>query len=133
MSSIAVKHINGVGDVLVDSSGLPLYSPDQESGGTIRCTGECTSFWLPVKAGSSTPPKADGVSKLAVIRRPDGTRQVGVGTKPLYTFVQDQPGKVTGNGFKDDFGGTSFTWHVVLADGGQSSATSTSTGGGYGY
>jgi predicted lipoprotein with Yx(FWY)xxD motif len=134
MSSVGVKHVDGVGDVLVDSSGLALYSPDQEAGGKIQCTGQCVSFWLPVKAGSSTPPKADGVAKLAVVHRPDGTRQVAVDGKPLYTFVQDAPGKITGDGFKDSFGGHAFTWHVVLADGGSSDGGSAgSTGGGYGY
>jgi predicted lipoprotein with Yx(FWY)xxD motif len=131
--AIGVKHVAGVGDVLVDSRGLALYTPDQESGGMISCTGKCISFWLPLQSGSSTAPAADGVGKLAVVKRPDGTRQVSVGTKPLYTFVQDSPGKITGDGFKDAFDGKSFTWHVVLADGGTSSASSSSGGGGYGY
>jgi predicted lipoprotein with Yx(FWY)xxD motif len=136
MNTIGIKHVDGMGDVLVDASGLALYTPDQESGGKIRCTGECTSFWLPVKAGSGAPTAADGTGKLDVIRRPDGTRQVGLGAKPLYTFVEDAPGKITGEGFRDDFGGQAFTWHVVLAGGGQADgggSTSTSTGGGYGY
>jgi predicted lipoprotein with Yx(FWY)xxD motif len=131
MSAIGVKHVDGVGDVLVDASGLALYTPDQESGGKIRCTGECLSFWLPLQSGSGTPSAADGVGKLAVLKRPDGTRQISVGAKPLYTFVQDEPGKITGDGFKDEFGGKAFTWHVVLAGGGRSSASS--SGGGYGY
>jgi predicted lipoprotein with Yx(FWY)xxD motif len=133
MNAIDTKHVDGLGDVLVDASGLALYTPDQESGGRIRCTGECLSFWLPVQAGSDTPPATDGTGKLAVISRPDGTRQIGLGAKPLYTFVQDEPGKITGDGFKDDFGGKTFTWHVVLAGGGQSDGSATSTGGGYGY
>ena len=63
-----------------------------------------------------------------------GRRQISAGSKPLYTFVQDEPGKITGDGFKDDFAGKAFTWHVVLAGGGQSDGGSaTSTGGGYGY
>jgi hypothetical protein len=58
---------------------------------------------------------------------------------PLYTFTQDQPGEVTGDGFKDAFGGQSFTWHVVsvgnsggTSNGGSSGSTS-SSGGGSGY
>jgi hypothetical protein len=38
---------------------------------------------------------------------------------------------VTGNGFADTFGGTSFTWRVAAP--GPVSGGSTSTGGGYGY
>jgi predicted lipoprotein with Yx(FWY)xxD motif len=52
--------------------------------------------------------------------------------KPLYTFAEDpSPGEVTGNGFADDFGGTSFTWHVAAP--GSVSGGTTSTEGGYGY
>jgi predicted lipoprotein with Yx(FWY)xxD motif len=135
MSTVGVKHVDGMGDVLVDASGLALYTPDQEANGKITCTGQCTSFWLPLKAGSGAPTAASDAGKLDVVRRPDGTRQVALGGKPLYTFVEDAPGKITGEGFKDDFAGKTFTWHVALAGGEKSdggSGTSTS-GGGYGY
>jgi predicted lipoprotein with Yx(FWY)xxD motif len=130
MSTVGVKHVDGMGDVLVDASGLALYTPDQEANGKITCTGECTSFWLPLKAGSGKP---TGSGKLDVIRRPDGTRQVALAGKPLYTFVEDGPGKITGEGFKDDFAGKTFTWHVALADGGKSDGTTSTGSGGYGY
>jgi predicted lipoprotein with Yx(FWY)xxD motif len=135
-TTVGIKHVDGMGDVLVDASGLALYTPDQELNGKIECTGGCTSFWMPVKAGSAKPTAADGAGKLDVIRRPDGTRQVALGNKPLYTFVEDAPGKIAGEGFKDDFGGTTFTWHVVLAGGGKSSggsSSSSSGSGSYGY
>jgi predicted lipoprotein with Yx(FWY)xxD motif len=130
-NTIDVKHVNGVGDVLVDADGRALYTPDQEADGKILCTGECLSFWMPLDAASGKPTAADGAGSLDVIRRPDGDRQVAVNTKPLYTFSEDTPGKVTGDGFKDTFGGQSFTWHVVLADGRQSDAAG--NGSGYGY
>jgi predicted lipoprotein with Yx(FWY)xxD motif len=31
----------------------------------------------------------------------------------LYSFKLDKPGKVTGDGFKDAFGGQRFTWRVA--------------------
>jgi predicted lipoprotein with Yx(FWY)xxD motif len=130
-NAIAVKHVDGVGDVLVDASGHALYTPDQEAKGMIRCVGQCTSFWRPVEAGSN-PTAADGAGKVAVITRPDQTKQVTVDGKPAYSFSEDAPGKVTGNGFKDAFGGQKFTWHVLLAGGGKSDASS-SSGGGYSY
>src|SRR5215216_6114214 len=80
--TVGVKHVDGTGDVLVDSSGLALYTPDQEADGTIRCTGGCTSFWAPVDPGSGMPSGAAGVGKLTVIKRPGGARQVALGGKP---------------------------------------------------
>ena len=128
--TVSVKHVAGVGDVLVDASGHALYTPEQEAGGKIRCVGGCLSFWLPLEAGSH-PTAGAGVGSLALVRRPDNTKQVTVDGKPVYSFSQDMPGKVTGNGFKDKFGGQAFTWHVVLAGGKQSTASG--SGGGYSY
>jgi hypothetical protein len=79
-----------------------------------------------------------------VITRPDGGRQVTIDGKPLYTFSEDSPGKATGNGFTDDFGGHHFTWNVIRAGGtnetaagsGNGASTSGGTGGSsgsYGY
>jgi hypothetical protein len=51
------------------------------------------------------------------VRRPDGTAQLTAGTRPFYTFVEDSPGQVNGNGFQDQFGGRHFTWHAVLSSG----------------
>ena len=130
-NAVAVKHVDGVGDVLVDASGQALYTPDQEAGGKIRCVDECLSFWRPVEAGAN-PMAADGAGKVAVITRPDQTKQVTVDGKPAYSFSEDSPGKVTGDGFKDAFGGQKFTWHVLLAGGGKSDASSSSSGG-YSY
>jgi predicted lipoprotein with Yx(FWY)xxD motif len=133
-NTIDVRHVDGIGDVLVDADGRALYTPDQEADGKILCTGECLSFWIPLDAGSGKPTAADGAGSFDVIRRPDGDRQVAVDTKPLYTFSEDTPGKVTGDGFKDDFDGQSFTWHVVKADGTKSDSDGGGGGrGGYGY
>jgi predicted lipoprotein with Yx(FWY)xxD motif len=133
--TVSVADVSGVGNVLVDAQGDALYSPDQEAGGKVLCTDSCTSIWVPLTLASGDEPTgpADVSSQLGVVKRPDGTDQVTFDGKPLYTFVEDsQPRTVTGNGFKDAFGGTSFTWHVV-ATGPVSSGGSTSTGGGYGY
>jgi hypothetical protein len=43
--------------------------------------------------------------------------QVTINGRPLYTFAEDSPGQVTGNGFKAQFGGHHFTWNVVRAIG----------------
>ena len=137
-ATVAVKSIDGVGNVLVDSSGKALYAADVESGGKVMCTGACTSFWKPLTVGSGKPTAAGDVGKVGVVSRPDGTKQVTVDGKLLYTFSMDQPGKVDGNGFADDFGGRHFMWSAVLSGGGtatQSGAgtTSTPSRNNYGY
>jgi len=111
-ATVSVKTIGSAGKVLVDSKGRALYVNDQDRGGMALCTGSCFSFWRPLTVSGT--PRATGVTgKLAVVKRPDGGRQVTFNGKLLYSFTLDKPGKVTGNGFKDAFGGYHFTWHVA--------------------
>jgi hypothetical protein len=86
-----------------------------------------------VQAGTHAQ-TAKGTGKLGVVIRPDGTRQLTDGTRPLYTFVGDSPGKLKGNGLVDQFNGRHFTWQAVLSSGAVASrgASSTSTGSGSG-
>jgi predicted lipoprotein with Yx(FWY)xxD motif len=121
---IAAKQVAGIGRVLVAASGKALYSSDVEADGKVRCTGGCTSFWEPLTIGSSGPPTAPAsAGTLGVIRRPDGAKQVALDGKPLYTFTEDPPDEVTGNGFSDDFNGRHFTWTAVRASGGSAGAS----------
>jgi predicted lipoprotein with Yx(FWY)xxD motif len=140
-NAVSTMNVGGVGTVLVDSSGNALYASDQESAaGKVLCTGACNSFWQPVTAtGKSTSSGSIG-AKLGSVKRPDGTTQVTYNGDPLYTFTQDQSGEVTGDGFKDAFGGQQFTWHVVTVGNAGSASTSggggsasSSSGGGSGY
>ena len=97
---VSVKHVDGVGNVLVDSKGEALYSPMQEADGKVLCTGSCTSIWLPLTTSGSA--------------KPTGTSDVSAKLGTLYTFVEDtSPGTVTGNGFQDKFDGQQFTWRVA--------------------
>jgi predicted lipoprotein with Yx(FWY)xxD motif len=116
-TTVAVKQVGGIGRVLVDASGKALYSSDVEADGKVRCTGACTSFWEPLTLGSGTPSAPAAAGTLDIIKRPDGANQVTVNGKPLYTFTEDAPDKLAGNGFTDDFNGRHFTWNAVLADG----------------
>jgi len=116
-TTVAIKQVDGIGRVLVNASGRALYSSDVEANGSVRCTGACTSFWQPLTLGSGTPTAPAGAGTLDVIKRPDGKKQVTVDGKPLYTFSEDAPDKVAGNGFTDDFDGHHFTWNAVLAGG----------------
>jgi predicted lipoprotein with Yx(FWY)xxD motif len=40
--TVAVKSIDGIGDVLVDAGGKALYASDVESDGKVHCTDGCT-------------------------------------------------------------------------------------------
>jgi predicted lipoprotein with Yx(FWY)xxD motif len=140
---VSVQKLPNVGSVLVDQGGKAVYSSDLEASGKIVCSAGCTAFWKPVTIDGGKPTAPAGAGKLGMIKRPDGSTQVTAGGKPLYTFSEDSPGKATGNGFTDDFGGHHFTWHVVSSGGktaagtGNKSAPGPSTGGGggkgYGY
>ena len=139
--TVATKSIAGTGTVLVDSSGMALYTNNMDSGSKVACTASCTAIWVPLAAPSGgQPTAADSAvqAKLGTVKLSDGTMQVTFGGKPLYTFVQDSPGQVTGNGASDQFNGTSFSWTVATASGssassgGAASSNSSSGGGGYG-
>jgi predicted lipoprotein with Yx(FWY)xxD motif len=135
-SPVAAIRVGGL-SVLADTARMPLYSPMQEASGQILCTGACTQIWKPVPAGTDTG-SAKVAGKLGVVMRPDGTRQLTAGGRPLYTFVGDSPGQLKGNGLVDQFNGHHFTWQAVLSSGAVASrgagSTSTSSGSAtYGY
>jgi predicted lipoprotein with Yx(FWY)xxD motif len=130
-TTVSVAKVSGVGQVLVDSKGFALYSPKQDSAGMIRCTGSCTSIWVPLTVKGSPTGASSLAGKLGTVMRPDGRKQVTFAGKPLYTFAEDSsPKTVTGNGASDQFGGMHFNWKVA-ALGKVSSGGSGGSGGGY--
>lgn len=121
----SIQNVDGT-DVLVDSEGRTVYSAEVEKGGRILCTGACTSFWDPVAA---SPTRAEAAAadldlELAAVKRPDGAEQLTLKGLPLYTFTEEGPGRLEGDGFVDDFAGTRFEWQAATADGGSGSADS---------
>jgi predicted lipoprotein with Yx(FWY)xxD motif len=128
-ATVASEQIGDFGSVLVDSSGQALYASDQEqAAGQVLCTDGCMSFWTPLTIDGK--PSGNALTgDLGVAERPDGTQQVTYNGKLLYSFSEDQPGEVTGDGFEDAFGGQTLTWHVVHVD---SAADSTGSGTGSG-
>jgi predicted lipoprotein with Yx(FWY)xxD motif len=126
-TAVSVKSIDGTGNVLVDSDGKALYASDVEANGKVMCTTDaCTAFWKPLTTNTAKPTASPDAGKVGVVKRPDGEMQVTVAGKLLYTFSEDSPGKVSGDGFSDDFDGQHFTWHTMLAGGKISSGGSSS-------
>jgi predicted lipoprotein with Yx(FWY)xxD motif len=143
--AISVQSVGGL-DALVDADGNVLYFNDQDTKGKIACTAECAAIWPPVTTQSGQPSSDDSAveAKLGVVTSPDGASQVTFDGKPLYTFTEDSPGQVTGNGFTDSFAGVTFTWTAATSGGSQQSSGTTTTetqttdggtsgSGGYGY
>jgi predicted lipoprotein with Yx(FWY)xxD motif len=136
--AVTTMQVSGLGTVLTDASGHPLYVNDQEKkGGMILCNGSCLTIWPALTAGNGTPTGTMAAGTLGVVTRSDGTKQVTLNGQPLYTFYVDQPGQVKGDNFHDSYNGTDFSWHVVRVSGiggsaGSSGATPSggTTGGG---
>jgi predicted lipoprotein with Yx(FWY)xxD motif len=133
-ATVSVEDLGDSGAVLVDSAGKALYESDEEAADpSVVCKDACEGFWEPLTIDSGMPTGNDVPGELGVAERPDGTRQVTLDGRRLYSFGQDDPGEVTGDGFSDAFGGQTFTWHVVNADGSTSSHGGSTTDGPYNY
>jgi predicted lipoprotein with Yx(FWY)xxD motif len=123
-SLLSVENVDGT-NVLADAEGRTLYTADVENG-QIRCTGACTSFWEPVEASAdeAESASADLDLDLGVVDRPDGSRQLTFKGLPLYSFTEEGPGQLDGDGFVDDFDGTRFEWAAATTGGGSGSTGS---------
>jgi predicted lipoprotein with Yx(FWY)xxD motif len=130
---VSVASVDGT-EVLADSAGKTLYTAAVEKDGEILCVEACTSFWAPVLASPADAEEAAGAldANLGVVKRPEGERQLTLDGLPLYTFTEEDVGKLDGDGFVDDFQGTRFEWEAARTGGG-SQASDDRPGGGYGY
>jgi predicted lipoprotein with Yx(FWY)xxD motif len=112
------------GPILEDAKGLALYTATGDTATKSACTGDCLKFWPPLllPAGQTQPVAGPGVTGLGTLTRAEGT-QVTYNGKPLYIWVDDKPGEVTGQGVVDTAG----TWHVATVASGTSPAPATPT------
>jgi predicted lipoprotein with Yx(FWY)xxD motif len=118
---------------LVTASGMTLYHLTGESAAKITCTGVCAKTWPPLVVAKGAKVRAGaGVSNasLAVVRRPDGKRQVTYAGLPLYRYAGDaKAGDANGEGVGN-------AWFAVTPAGAAPAppaGTTTTTGGGYDY
>jgi predicted lipoprotein with Yx(FWY)xxD motif len=84
--------------ILVDSHGLPLYIYKPDTAATSHVTGQLAALWPPLVAAA---PTAHGVTgRLASVATTHG-KQVAYNGHFLYTFADDSPGRVTGQGVQN--------------------------------
>ncbi|WP_085902939.1 hypothetical protein [Kiloniella majae] len=103
LDGIVTTSETSLGKILVNTSGMTLYSFDKDSGGKSACNGGCAKAWPPLLASSSASEKGN----YTKITRDDGAQQWAYKGMPLYGWVKDKkPGDVTGDKFKG-------VWHVV--------------------
>ena len=96
-----VKSSNGM---LVNSSGMTLYTFDKDATGKSNCNGPCAANWPPLMAESGATASGD----WTIVTRDDGGKQWAYKGKPLYLWVKDQkPGDATGEGVANN------TWHAA--------------------
>lgn len=89
-----------LGEVLTTPTKQAVYIWKSEPKGKIRCTGGCAKAWPPVivKTGVKVPMHYTGIKgDFGTIRRPDGSRQLTLDRRALYTYAHEKPGQVLCN------------------------------------
>jgi predicted lipoprotein with Yx(FWY)xxD motif len=101
---------SSLGQIIVDAEGKTLYMFTPDEAGTPTCYDQCATAWPPLTAEVTAGTGLDA-SKLTVVDRTDGSKQVKYGNWPLYYFANDAAaGDTNGQGLNDK-------WYVVGADG----------------
>jgi predicted lipoprotein with Yx(FWY)xxD motif len=106
---------NALGKIITDGDGKTLYMFTPDEAGTPTCYDECAAAWPPLTADDAASVAAGtglDASKISVVDRTDGTKQVKFGEYPLYYFANDAaPGDTNGQGVGEG------KWWVVGTDG----------------
>jgi predicted lipoprotein with Yx(FWY)xxD motif len=93
---LVTKTSASLGAYLAEPNGDPLYTYNGDSSGVSTVTGSLLASWPAYQdKGAATALPVD----VGTIKRTDnGELQYTYKGMPLYTFVNDSPGQVTGNG-----------------------------------
>ncbi|MFZ1063785.1 MAG: hypothetical protein WAN30_09995 [Acidimicrobiales bacterium] len=113
------------GTILASGDTLYTLTPSHTA-----CTATCLEFWpaltLPKGVESATAGKGVPASKIGVVDRAGGVRQVTYGGKALYYFAGDtKPGEVKGD-VTDTWG----KWSPIVLSSKGAGTTTTTTGSG---
>jgi predicted lipoprotein with Yx(FWY)xxD motif len=85
-----------LGQYLTDPAGKTLYTYGGDSSGVSTCTGFCLATWPAYEPTGSTTSLPQGVG---TIKRSDNSQtQYTYNGMPLYYFITDTKGRITGNG-----------------------------------
>jgi predicted lipoprotein with Yx(FWY)xxD motif len=136
-AAVMTRKISGLGVVLVNPKGRTLYVFMKDQRRRVTCTGQCASFWPPLKWKSKSKPTAGGAAKtslLSSVKNPSGGRVITYNKWPLYTYAGDSAaGQAKGEAQTLNGG----KWYVISAKGAlvkhKSSGSTTTTGGGGGW
>ena len=95
-SVLTTKTDSTVGQYLADTSGRALYTYASDSSGVSNCTGSCLANWPAYQDNGSTTGLPTGIGTIK--RTDNGQTQYTYNGMPLYYFVSDGQGQVTGDG-----------------------------------
>ncbi|MEU6201886.1 SCO0930 family lipoprotein [Streptomyces sp. NPDC047061] len=98
--------------VVVDGNGKTVYvfDKDEATPGKSNCVAECAKTMQPVPADAATSGRGVDQDLLGSITRVDGSKQLTLAGKPLYTYAKDEPGDTKGQGYQK-------AWYAAAADG----------------
>ena len=96
--------IRDYGFVLANMAGKPLYTFDNDTENTSVCYEECAALWPPELVAADL----NVAQPYSVIARTDGTHQLALDGKPLYTYAKD--------GFSEATGEAVAGWHLVVLE-----------------
>jgi predicted lipoprotein with Yx(FWY)xxD motif len=116
---LATKTNSSLGSYLTEPNGDALYTYNGDSSGVSNCTGSCLASWPAYQDKGSSTGLPSGVGTIK--RTDNGETQYTYNGMPLYTFVGDSNGQVTGNGVSNFS-----VAKLASAESSQSSATSSS-------
>jgi predicted lipoprotein with Yx(FWY)xxD motif len=111
-TSVSVRVDDELKSVVVDGSGKTVYvfDKDEATPGRSNCVAECAKTMRPVPADTTTSGKGVDQDLLGSITRADGSKQLTLAGKPLYTYAKDEPGDTKGQGYQK-------AWYAAAADG----------------
>lgn len=113
MSTDLATAESSLGTIVVDGNGMTAYYflKDTKDSGTSACSGDCATAWPAITTESDTPTVTGVTGEVGTITGTDGTQQITIDGRPIYTFAQDTaPGDVKGQGVND-------VWYVIAPDG----------------